>query len=384
MKVLVISSETKSLIYFRGELMTEIIKQGNEVVAVAAENDYLEEFNKIGVRFCPLPFNRASKNPFNDLQYYLKISKLIKRENPDMIFSYHIKPVIYASLAGAKCNVKQIYSLFPGLGYAFSQIENPRFKDKILQRMIIWLLKRACKHNKLVFVQNPDDRLELIDNRIIAQEKCIRVNSSGVNLNNYTPAELPEKPVFIMAARLLKDKGLFEYINAARCLKQKYSHAEFLLLGSFDLNPNSITKEELEELISDGCVTYLGYVKDVRPYISQASVFVLPSYYREGVPRSVQEAMAMGRTIITTDSVGCRETVKNGFNGLLTKPKDTEDLIKNMEYLIQNPEEINRMGKNSIDYCKEKFDVNLVNKQMLSGMGIYQTEVITEKVLVTQ
>ncbi|WHY76644.1 glycosyltransferase family 4 protein [Neobacillus sp. WH10] len=371
MKVLVISSDTKSLIDFRSELMIEIINQGNEVVAVAPENIFLEEFEKIGVKFCQISFHRTSKNPFNDLKYYINLLKVIKKENPDIIFSYHMKPVIYGSMAGNKSNVKCIYSLFPGLGYTFSKIDNPSLKDKLLQKIIIWLLKHACKHNNLVFVQNPDDRQELIENRIIPEDKCVRVNSSGVDLNKYTPVKLPAKPVFIMAARLLKDKGVFEYINAANHVKQKYNHVEFLLLGPIDLNPNSINEQELNELLSDGCVKYLGHVNDVRPYISQASIFVLPSYYREGVPRSIQEAMAMGRAIITTDSIGCRETVKHGYNGLLTRPKDTDDLINNMEYLIQNPGEISRMGENSIKYCKEKFDVKHVNKQMLSAMGIY-------------
>lgn len=368
MKILIVSSDTKSLIDFRSDLMKDMINQGHEVIAVAPENEFLDTFQKMGVKFCRIEFERASANPLNDIKFYRKIVRAIKREKPDLVFSYAIKPVIYASIAAKRCKVKAIYSLLPGLGYAFSQMDG--IKDRILKKVVIWLLKLGCKYNEVVFVQNPDDRIELISKGILSENKCIRVNSSGVNLTKFVPVERPPKPIFIMVARLLKDKGLFEYINAARYLKQKYEYAEFLLLGPFDANPTSVKENELKELISDGCVNYLGEVNDVRPILTQTSVFVLPSYYREGVPRSVQEAMAMGRAIITTDWIGCRETVKDQFNGLLVKPKDTNDLINKMEYFIRNPDEINRMGENSIKYCLEKFDVKIINEQMLSAMNM--------------
>jgi glycosyltransferase involved in cell wall biosynthesis len=375
MKILIISSDTKSLIDFRSDLMLEMKAHGNTVIAAAPENEYLDKFEKLGIKFQQLKFDRTSTNPMNDIKFFRRIIKIIRIEKPDMLFSYAIKPVIYGSLAARLCKVKYVKSLLPGLGYAFNQSEINSIKDQLVKKMVRNLLKLSCKYNDVVMVQNPDDRNELINNKIITKEKCVRVNSSGVNFNDYYPVRLPQKPVFIMASRLLKDKGVLEYIKAAKYLKPKYKEAKFLLLGPFDSNPTAVKENELQNLISDGSVQYLGKTDDVRPFITNASVFVLPSYYREGVPRSIQEAMAMGRAIITTDWVGCRETVKDGFNGFLVEPKNTDQLIEKMEYLIKNSKMISDMGTNSERYCREKFDVNIINKQMMDAMKITNSQV---------
>lgn len=369
-----ISSNAKSLFDFRSDLIKEMIGYGHEVVTVAPENNLCEEFKKIGTKFIQHQFDRASTNPFNDLKFFINVFTIIKREKPDMVFSSALKPVIYASLAAKLCKVKNIYSLLPGLGYIFNQYDKPSIKHIVIQKAAIFLLKLGCSCNDRIIVQNPDDQSELVEKGIVTGNKCIRVNSSGVNFERFFPVELPPKPIFIMISRLLKDKGLLEYIKASSVLKQKYKEAEFLLLGPFDSNPSSVTETELNSLISDGCVKYLGETNDVRPFISGATIFVLPSYYREGVPRSIQEAMAMGRAIITTDWIGCRETVINGYNGYLTTAKKIDDLVEKMEYFILNPAEIQRMGENSTKYCKEKFDINIVNRQMLAAMNIVNSK----------
>lgn len=374
MKILIISSDTKSLVDFRGDLMKEMVDYGNTVVAVAPEIDQEEDLEKIGVLFRQLDFKRASLNPLNDFQLYRSLSKIIKDEKPDLIFSYAVKPVIYASLAGRKHNVVRIYSLLPGLGYLFNTYDRPSFLRKIINRVVKILLKRSFAVNQKVFVQNPDDKKELIESGIIEEDKCVRVNSSGINLEKFSPKPLPDDPVFIMISRLLKDKGVYEYFEAASKLKKKYSSVAFFLLGPTDSNPTAVKEHELKKLLEKGHVNYLGEVKDVRNFIEKSSIFILPSYYREGVPRSIQEAMAMGRPIITTDWIGCRETVIDGYNGFLVKPQSAYDLAEKMEYFIINPKKVGEMGANSIDYCRKKFDVKFINKQMLHDMKILDLE----------
>ena len=369
MRIMVISSDTKSLIDFRADLMMEMKNLGNDIIAVAPENGYDEEFNKMGIDFVQVEFDRASTSVLEDIKFYFKIKKIINEKKPDIVFSYALKPVIYASIAASKCGVEKIYSLLPGLGHAFNKGE-VKFKDKVVSKLVRMLLKYACNLNKRIIVQNPDDRQELINEKIIKEDKVVRVNSSGVNMDRFKISDYPDNTTFIMISRLLKNKGVIEYISAAKNLKKKYKDVRFQLLGPIDSNPLSLSKNELDNLIDDDSVEYLGVTDDVRDYIGNASVFVLPSYYREGVPRSIQEAMAMGRTIITTDWIGCKETVVDGYNGYLVKPKEICDIEEKMEILIKDPELIQEMGKNSLEYCKEKFDINLVNKQMLEFIDL--------------
>lgn len=369
MKIMLISSDTKSLIDFRGDLMIQMKEKGHEIIAVAPENEFLEEFNKMGVRFEQLKFNRASTSILGDISFYFKVKLLIKSEKPDMVFSYALKPVIYGSISAKKCGVNKIYSLLPGLGHAFNR-DNLSFKDRLVNKIVKLLLRYACKYNKRVIVQNPDDKEELINEGIVSEYKIERVNSSGVNMDKFKPTEYPENITFIMISRLLKNKGVLEYISAAKNIKKEYKKVKFLLVGPLDSNPLSLSKIELENLIADGCVEYLGVTNDVREYISRSSVFVLPSYYREGVPRSTQEAMAMGRPIITTDWIGCRETVIDKYNGYLIQAKNTNQLEEAMRNFIKDPYLIKNMGENSIKYCKEKFEVNIINEQMIKYIDL--------------
>lgn len=369
MRIMIISSDTKSLIDFRMDLMIKIRDKGHEIIAVAPEKKFIEDFNKNGINFIQIKFDRVSTSILDDINFYFKIKSLIRSEKPDMVFSYALKPVIYGSLAAKRCGVKKIYSLLPGLGHAFNK-DIINLKDKSINRIVKILLKKSLKYNTRVIVQNPDDKQELLNEKIIDEARIVRVNSSGVNMEKFKVTKYPEKITFIMVSRLLKNKGVLEYIEAARQIKNENSNVRFLLLGPIDSNPLSLKRDELNNLIEDGCIEYLGEVNDVREYIGQSSVFILPSYYREGVPRSIQEAMSMGRAIITTDWIGCRETVIDGYNGYLVKVRDVKDLKKSIKKFINSPELIQKMGKNSIKYCKEKFEKDIVNEQMCSSMDI--------------
>jgi glycosyltransferase involved in cell wall biosynthesis len=248
--------------------------------------------------------------------------------------------------------------MITGLGYSFL---GRGIKSKLLQFVVCILYRVALKKNKNVFFQNPDDLELFVDRKLVRYEQAVLIAGSGINLNQFTVTKIFTKPaIFLLVARLLKDKGILEYVEAARHIKAKYPKAVFQLLGPFDNNPSSISKSKILEWDHEGVIDYLGETKDVRPFISKSNIFVLPSY-REGTPRSTLEAMAMGRPVITTDVPGCRETVINGQNGFLVPSKNIESLVKAMEYFLINFESIPQMGTNSRKLVELKFNVHKVN-----------------------
>lgn len=311
--------------------------------------------------------NKNGINPISDLKYFFSLHKLFRREKPDAILAYTIKPVIYGSIAAWGAKVKNINAMITGVGYLFI---STTFKAKILKSITkkIYSIALGCAHR--VIFQNPDDLKEFTENKLVNKEKVGLVNGSGVDMNKFRPTEFPKETVFFMLARLLYSKGVKEYLEAAKIVKNKYSNVKFLLLGNIVHNmQDAVIEDDIKEFVNSGVVELLPETNDVAKVYAQSSVFVLPSY-REGTPRSVLEAMAMGRPIITTDVPGCRETVVDNENGFLIPVKDIEALANAMEQFVSNPQLIKRMGEKSLQYCSEKFEVGNVNKKMLKLMNI--------------
>jgi glycosyltransferase involved in cell wall biosynthesis len=283
------------------------------------------------------------------------------------LVGYTIKPVIYGSLAAWLSGVPQRFALVTGLGYAF-QGEGQRGRLKALvQRLYALALAQAHQ----VFFQNPDDEALFRQRGILAAgtPSCV-VNGSGVDVASYTVAPLPPGPPrFLLIARLLGDKGVREYAQAARRIRAAHPGVQCALVGWIDSNPNAIAQHELDAWVAEGSIEFLGRLADVRPAIADCSVYVLPSY-REGTPRTVLEAMAMGRAIITTDAPGCRETVVDGDNGCLVPVKSVDALEQAMLKFINAPALAARMGQRARQVAEEKYDVHKVNAVMLREMGI--------------
>lgn len=281
--------------------------------------------------------------------------------------SYTIKPVIYGSLAARLAGIKNIYSLVTGLGYAFTERNS---KARLINKIVRTLLKIALKYNKTVFFQNPDDKDLFTDKHLLTspEQACI-VNGSGVDLNYYSRQQLPAQTSFLLISRLIKSKGIIEYVNAAKIVKEKYPHIKFQLAGWIDSNPSAIKQTLLDEWVDSGVIDFLGRLDDVRPALKECSIYVLPSY-REGTPRTVLEAMATGRPVITTDTPGCRETVQDGFNGYLVPVKSIEELSQKMLLLIENSELAIKMAENSYTVAQEKYDVHKVNYEIMSKMNL--------------
>jgi glycosyltransferase involved in cell wall biosynthesis len=282
-----------------------------------------------------------------------------------------VKPVVAAALAGRAERVPKIVSLITGAGYAFT---GGRELKRVVSRIAASLLYRAAlKRSDVIVFQNRDDerlfrRLALV---AVGRETHI-VNGSGIDLRQFSPVPLPARPSFLMIARLLKDKGIREFADAAARVKAEHPKVAIALVGYLDPSPDSITEAEMDELVRRG-IDFKGRLADVRPAIADCSVYVLPSY-REGTPRSVLEAMAMGRAIITTDAPGCRETVIDGANGFLVPPRDADALYHAMMHFVRDPDHVPTMGRESRRIAEAKYDVTRVNQELLRLCGLADLE----------
>ncbi len=369
-KVLLLVSSAKSLINFRFNLMKDLVGSGCSVIACAPADDkigkVIDKLKEINVRFVSLRIKNTNLNFLYDLTSMVSIFKILKSEQPDVLLNYMIKPVIYGSIIGRFAGVKNIYSTITGLGYVF--IGNS-LKQRLLRFVAIRLYVFALQFNQKVFFQNQDDLDLFIGKGIINNGKGLLINGSGVDIKHYASVFFPDECVFLLVARLLKDKGIYEYVEAARQIKKKYPDVIFRLLGGYSENPSAIRKSEIDNWCSEGFIEYLGELEDVRPALRESSIFVLPSY-REGLPRSVLEAMATGRPIITTDAPGCRETVIDNFNGYLVPARNVKKLIESMEKFILYPEKIKNMGQESRAIVEVKYDVSEVNKVIIGSLSL--------------
>jgi len=275
--------------------------------------------------------------------------------------------VVYGSLAARLIKVPKIYSIITGLGDAFLE---SNFRTRVLGVIVRKLYRWVLSYNDKVFFQNPDDLQLFSTKRLIKKpDQAVLVNGSGVDVDLFQTALYPEVPSFLLIARLLKEKGVYEYVEAARIVKQTYPTIKFKLVGYIDNKPSAISEQELQDWIQSGTIEYLGYLRDVRPAIVDSSVYVLPSY-REGTPHTVLEAMAMARPIITTDVPGCRETVRDGENGFLIPVKNVPALVDAMVHFVEQAEDIKRMGHISRQFALEKYDVHKVNAVIIRAMGL--------------
>ncbi len=374
MKVAIFCDLLPTLLNLRGRLVRAISDVADEVVVTAnpAESHLIARLkNELGAEFVPIEMDRCKINPVRDYSYYRNLIRFIKNVQPDCSFSYQPKANVYSSIAARSFPELRTNVLFAGLGYLFS--DEGGVKDKLVRRMSRTMYRFAFKEVDHFFLQNPDDLNTLKSKRIIpAQAKATVVNGSGVPLDWYEMAPPVFEPVrFLFMGRLLWDKGIGEFFDAARQLSKKWgAQVEFQMLGPVDSNPFAITQSDLDRRCRESQVKYLGATDDVRPYLREASVFVLPSFYMEGTPRSILEAMAMGRPVITTDSRGCREPITDGENGFLVEPRNPDSLAVAMTRIIENRDLIRTMGVAGRKVAETRYDVELVNRSMLQAMGL--------------
>lgn len=369
--VVVAGAYPASLVGFRGPLLRAIADGGRSVVAVASERDDLveRELSAMHVEFRTVPLRRTGVNPIADVWTVLSFYRLLRATRPRVFLGYTAKPVIYGTLAAWLARVPARYALVTGLGYAFG--EHRTWRQRLLGRLVASLYRVALSRATKVFFQNADDEALFRSLRLVpARVPTVVVNGSGVDTTSFVPAPAPAGAVsFLMVARLLGSKGVREYVAAASAVRLQHPHIAFRLAGWIDPGPDAVREAELGAWIDSGAIEFLGKLADVRPAIAQCSVFVLPSY-REGTPRSVLEAMAMARAIITTDVPGCRQTVADGVNGLLVPARSAGELAEAMTTFIADPMLAVQMGRRSREIAEARYDVRAVNAVLLREMNL--------------
>lgn len=374
-KIILIGTVASSFYGFRADLIRTLIKKGHQVYAFTSEytGEDLKKIEKLGATPITYTLNRGGLNPLADIIATYQLSKKIKAINPNLVFSYFSKPVIFGTLAAKLAQVPHVIGMLEGLGYTFTaQPEGLSKKTQLIKKIQVFLYKIALPQlDQLIFL-NPDDPKDLLEKHAISVKNVEVLGGIGLNLDHYKYSENFNSNIsFIFIARLLAEKGIHDYIKAAKIVKEKYPSVKFTVLGAIDKEAlGSLKEEELESLVKTNIIEYPGHVSNVSEWIENSSVFVLPSYYREGVPRSTQEAMAIGRAVITTDVPGCRETVVDGVNGFLVPKWDPEALAEKMIYFIENPDQIQVMGAESYKIAVEKFDAEKVNQRLVNMLGL--------------
>ena len=366
--VVVLSCHTPSLFWFRMEMMEEFIKRGHKVYALAnePEAEWAEKFAEHGVKYIHIDVQRNGVNPLHDVKALLSIRKQLKRIKPDKIFTFQAKTIIYGTLAANSLGINKVFPLVAGMGSVFL---NNDLKSRIIRKIMVLEYKVSMQYCGYVFFQNHDDEQIFRDCGIIEKQRVVMLHGSGVNTEKFDVTPLPNITSFLCISRLIKDKGVYEYLKACEKVKEQFPEIRCMLVGPYDSNPSALKPEELQPYIDRGVIEYFGEQEDVRPYLEQSSVFVLPSY-REGTPKTNLEAMASGRAVITTDAPGCKETVIDGKNGLLVPVKDIGALVDKMIYLHNNHDSIEQMGKQGRKMAVDIFDVKKVNSTICKTMKL--------------
>lgn len=350
---------------FRLPVMQELVRQGHTVYAICPSGEISDSFSEQGITHIPYVIERSSLNPLKELNAIRNIYQAIKPLGLDILHTFTAKPNIYGTIAGRLAKVPRIINLVEGLGSFY--LEND-FKSRIVRSLIEFLYARIFKLSDTVMFVNQDDPAYLISKKIVPSAKVFTIKGVGINTNEWKPLPKEDKWIRItMIARALKHKGVYEFIETAAILGEKYPDVTFQFVGSPD-EGNSFSIPE-EFMRTQPHLHYLGHQNNIRHILSQSDIFVLPSY-REGLPRTSMEAMSMGLPIITTDVVGCRETVEDGINGFLIPAKNVTALVDAIELLINNEELRHTMGKKSRAKAVKEFDVATIVDKHLEVYGL--------------
>lgn len=367
MKILVTSAFIPSEFAKRRRLLMQLRDAGHEVTVAGHESAGAKICDDLGVEFALVPLADGKVRPFSDLRMLKGYYRLLKHGRFDAVLSYTAKPNIYCSIAAHRVGVGGIFPTVNGLGYAF--LNRSGLRHRALRFVMSRLYKIAFSYATKVLFQNPDDMEELVQRRLVDRDKCIVISGSGIDLEEFPYVEPKADGVFLFAARLLLSKGIRTYASAARIVKRSHPEVRFLVAGAKSPNPDGLKEEDLERYVGYGTLEYLGEVDDMPGALADCSALVLPTYYREGIPHVLLEAMSTGRAILTTNMPGCRETI-NGENGFLVQPEDEAALAEKMLWFIDHPDETREMGRKGRAYAEERFDVEKVNASIMEAMGL--------------
>ncbi len=347
------------------ELIEKLFDNFDNVMCAAPWDPYAEKLQQLGVQCFDVKISRRGINPVSEVVSIRAFAHLFNKVQPDVLLSFSLKPIVYGGHAARISGIPHVFFVVTGLGYVF--IGNS-IKQRLLRMLVKpqyqWVFKR-CRN---VFFQNSDDRDFFVEKKLLAERQTVVLSGTGVNPAEFCPQTVGIRGFrgrVLYVGRIIRDKGVYEFVNAARKLKRHYPQAEFQLLGPMDENPTAIRPREIDEWVREDVVQYLGETNDVRPYLSRADVFVLPSY-REGLPRATLEAMAMEKPIVTTDVPGCRQTVETGGNGFLVPANDSDSLADAIQRFFVDPSLVVRMGRRSREIVLERYDVDAVSNAIVT------------------
>lgn len=369
--LVVIGNSYIDFINLRGPLLDELRKENKKMTLmgpVCADSETLKRLKKNSTEYVSFKINPVNLNPISNLLTFFDIVFKLRSLKPDKIFLFTLKPIVFGSIASIFLKKTEVFSLNSGLGRVFT---GSSAYNKFVLTFLKPSLKKALKLNKRVFFQNKDDKDLFVKLNICQSSKSLVVNGTGIDLEkfNFSKDFVSNKPLnFLMISRLIEEKGLIYYYQAAKNIKKNFPDVNFLLLGNFCQSKSGLSPELIDSWQKENVINYLGETDDVRPFLNKADVFVLPTYYREGVPRTCMEALATGLPIITTDVPGCRETVKHEENGFLIKPKSATDLQEAMMKFINSPSIIKSMSIKGRNLVENKFDINKVNQAIIKGL----------------
>lgn len=366
MKNIVISANTSWYIYnFRINTIRTLTSLGFRVIVVAPRDVYSKKFESIGTKYIPIKIDQGGTNAVKDILTFFKFIYIYRKYNPNLLLNFTPKNNIYSTLAGNIFGIPAINNI-AGLGILF-------IRESFASKIARFLYKFSQKRAEKIFFQNNEDRTLFLKNKMASVEKTELLPGSGVDLSRFSISPAKDDGVvrFLLIARMLFDKGIAQYVEAAKIFRKRYGDAvEFRLLGFLDVqNPSAVSREQMDSWVKEGIVSYLGVSDQVEKEIAVVDCIVLPSFYREGVPKSLLEAGAMGKPIVTTDSVGCRETVDDGVNGFLCEPRSTDSLVESLEKIISMSHyERLEMGKASRKKIEAEFDEKLVINKYINAI----------------
>lgn len=367
--ILILSNTPDNIPIFRKKMVIGFLKFGYKVVVLSSQitNNLVSSFySENGIEYIEAPLSRNGLNYRNDEHYKKAIEKAIADKQPSFIFSIAAKPNIYGGIIAEKYNIP-FYPLLCGLGSIF---RSNSLKTLLIRPFFAHLYKKSLRHASKIFLHNNDDLKYLIKKHIIKDEdRCVVLGGSGVDIDLFAKSTIPIFPSFIFVGRLIRDKGIIEFIKSVEKLNKKYGYIEAAVVGGFDSNPSSIDSKTFFRILNNTTIKYFGTISNIKEIVSQYGVFVLPSYH-EGMPKSTLEALSLGRIIITTDAPGCRETVIDGYNGFLVKPKSLNSLYSIMEKVFLHYKDFSYMSSNSRTMAENKFDEEKVNQVIYDSMGL--------------
>lgn len=370
-KIILVANTAWSMFNFRHGLLSKLLNSGCELTVIAPNDEYSEKLRKMGCSVIDLPMAAKGVNPLQDLKIVYVLYNYYRQIKPDFIIHYTIKPNIYGSFAARLAGIPSL-AVTTGLGYTF-------VNDNVIAKIARWLYKFAFRYPKEVWFLNEDDRQAFLEYSLVSGSKAKLLHGEGVNVSHFSPISVSSnnnRLTFLLIARMLWDKGIGEYIEAARVIKSKYPITHFQLLGACDVpNPSLISREQIGIWESEGIVEYLGTTDDVRTVIANVDCVVLPSY-REGIPRTMLEAAAMAKPLIVSDAPGCKDVVINGKTGFLCKVKNRDSLAAAMELIInQSTQERVDMGVAGRNLMLQKFDERVVIKKYIDMLSRYNLSV---------